>query len=484
MKDKRNIEDIFRARFDVSVGEYQGWNEPHEIVWERIDSHLDEKDNRRRRKFLYFLFVVGALFFLVLFLAAELKGSKESLLLTENVCQVEAMSNVVPVSKSNQTHLHSVKSGPKVVSMFGEEEAKHGWPKSILKAPLVDRSAGDQDGDFIEKKEIEHKNNSSKFGDLQQDQMTLVAQGANTVPEHSRNSLFSRTREIGAIGIPTLNSNVKAKVKFSIPANTLRPFDFEIARTRPSLTIVFGAALSHLRASGIQDELLTELIDREYGKFGMSLDLFYSFPISQSINFSTGLGVQSHLFSTEYDLLLSYDSKHETKDGGQGHIDFEHSLPTAFGNTDTSLRLSRKRSFEMLNEADVQLDFDTQHKFVSISIPTRLSRKWGSVSSYLEVGLLLRPTYIIHVKSSILQVNSHHSEIGATRHQSHSSYDDLRRWNLTYGMDINYRFPITKNGGLQIGLNMQNMLLDYYKRGEYFTRATSFGIFCGYSHSL
>ena len=249
-------------------------------------------------------------------------------------------------------------------------------------------------------------------------------------------------------------------------------------------SVLPNIAVGMLNSKGNQETALSELIDKEYGNCGIGIDVVYNTPISSSFDFSLGFGLESFNFSTEYDIQLPYKIEDEMTNGGVGYIDFEHSLPTAFGNTDTSLRLSRARTSDILDEPSVDLDFNTNHNFIVLSLPLGLSYKFNQKRSFFTLGLKVRPIYILNAHSSIRSVFSYHSAIDAVNNVSTSSYEDLRKLNVGVGFDLGYNLFLSERSGLNFNVGVQDYLLDFYSVGDFSSSVRKINMGMGFFYSM
>ena len=490
MKDTNNIENSFRDRFDSNSIQNEGWNNPRGIVWEKIEEKIFDK-KRNRFGFLPFILVS----FLAMTLISTFYLYSQNLEL-KNVIE-KASTNKEANITSKEPHASSLLVVPKE----GQAESANFINKT--QNEIANSSIG-FDNNIVSNNTPIDKLINSKSGKVKKKMITSpmevsnvkstlangLEEGSNNFKNENTsynyeviNSNISLQREVqGVSSLASINNYLDYEREVNSPKIILLKKEEEVRR--PYLSFLPNIAVGLLQTKGSQETALTELIDKEYGNTGVGFDFLYTIPINKSIDVSMGLGIESTNFSTEYDITLPYMTEDETVDGEKAYIDFEHSLPTAFGNTDTALRLSRKRASDVLNESNVNLDFNTQHNFVSLALPIGLKYRFGSNKSFFNLGLSARPTYILNANSSIQSVISHHSGIDAINNESISTYSNVRKLNVGLGVEIGYNMFLTEKSGLNINLSLHDYLFDFYQVNDFSSSVRKAGISIGYLHAF
>jgi hypothetical protein len=250
------------------------------------------------------------------------------------------------------------------------------------------------------------------------------------------------------------------------------------------VSISGGIMGSNLIKKGNQTSALTELIDREYAKLGSIVEVKYTTAISEKLSLSAGLGLLNQEFITGYNITLPYQLGDEIVENGIGHIDFEHSLPTSFGNTDTELRLRRVNADEQFEDENVNIDFDTKHRFLSLNSPLSIDYLSTSLHLGFYFGVDFVPSYIISSRSGISSVVSQHNKIESVNNTSTSDYNDLKKINLALGGHIGYRYPITKNSGLEVSAKYLRNLNSYFSTDSFSSQSQGVQFTAGYFFRL
>ncbi len=111
----------------------------------------------------------------------------------------------------------------------------------------------------------------------------------------------------------------------------------------------------------------------------------------------------------------------------------------------------------------------------------RLSYVLGDGPSFFNIGLAVRPTYIVHANSSIQYVFSHHSGIDAVNNTSVSTYSDIRRFNASIGINLGYHLAINETNGIDINLGFEDFLMDFYETNNFSSTVQKIGISAGYA---
>ncbi|MDF1694324.1 MAG: outer membrane beta-barrel protein [Saprospiraceae bacterium] len=473
MNNKEDIEKYINQKFDPGSIKNEGWNDPSDKVWENVEQELFAK-KRSRFGFIPFVlinFLLVSLLFTgyLYFQNADLKKEIVELKSSENLKVLPSTTKETKVPQSvNQSN--SIKLLESTSSISTNDVNQN----PILSFPPKKYSnytkLKNQDFVLNNRGKVEKINSETNGRSKEQSLASNVETDVRKIQKT----------------LPNLNSKLKPLVfrRNRIILYPINTKDEQTTKPKPYFAVLPIVSQGILNTNGVQTSALTELIDKEYGNFGVGLDIIFSQPISNSFDFSVGLGIESTSYTTEYDITLPYDVSQEIIEGNLGYIDFAHSLPTAFGNTETELRLSRTRNSLQLEESNVNLDFNTNHKFFSVSIPIGLNYRLGNEKSFFNFGLVARPQYISFASSSIRFVQSNHSEIDAVNNTSFSSYSDINRFNVSIGLQAGYNFSITNKSGLFFNITAQGQLINMYSANNYSTTAQRLGVTVGYTYSL
>lgn len=469
--NKKSIGD----RFDGSSIKNEGWNMPNESVWRKIEKDL-YADKKTRYGFTFLVMITLLLLLIALsgYLYIQNKQLQDALQNSTFVIQDD-------LNKTRQSKKLIVKNDePEVSSNF----ALHQTSDEILESK-TDKSSSALD--------LELTNVSVMPPSIGVDQMNsklLQDQHPGLLLENTRerineNDLNIKPEVNRLTSIEPIVSSIKMlemNERFVIP----KKIELIEKRGLRKLKVSFlpFIASTILTRNGSQQTPLTELIDTEYGNAGFGLDIMVRKPITGSIDFTFGIGLDRMNFTTEYDLTLQYSKDEEIIDGEYGFIDFEHSLPTAFGNTETELRLNRVRNSSVVDEPSVGLDFNTNHNFYTISLPVGLMYNFGSSESHFIAGMYARSSYILIANSSIRSVYSHHSEIDAINTGSKSIYEDIDRFNLSLGFQFGYQKIFSNRSSLNFLLDYQNSLFPIFSTSNYSTTIQRVGFSVGYTYSI
>lgn len=478
MSKNDNIERTFQDKFEPKNVSDMGWNSPSDRVWEKVESRLN-KNEKKPFGFLSYILASGLLISLIGlgYIANEnsnLSTELNALQIELNDCAdhsnnaiindydnmkspLESGLNVLPLSNTSQDldlssgGLSSGKIKPqsgvsptstsKTISNIIHPEDKsitevkskliEGLPEGFLSVELVEKS---------------------------RDQIWIQALASVA----TKNEISYQNTSIINVG----------NMDIIQPISKLQPNSF--------ISLSGGAIANSLISNGSQMSALTELIDREYAKLGSVFEIKYVTGISDQWSLSSGIGILNQSFITEYDITLPYDVSAEKLHNGQGYIDFEHSLPTSFGNTDTELRLRRSDADQVLEEENVNIDFDTKHRFISLSAPLSLDYLTGTLESGFYLGLDVIPSYIVSARSGISSVISRHSEVESINNTSFSTYENLQKWNLQVGGHLGYRYSLTEGSGIDLSAKYVQNLNSYFSTDSFSSRSQGVQLSAGY----
>lgn len=484
MSNNDNIEGTFRDNFNTDNLSNEGWNVPSDMVWDRIENDLGKRDKPLLRYLLPIL--ASGLFFLfggmgyLMYQNNNLANHVNDVLFELENCgnQSSDKQNINPPNV--QSHSKEI-----IISL-----------DEISKSKIVEIGSTQFEDTELEKY-IEPINVAEKLNSKQR----YINQSSEIVPDGIFKNLIndngvSKIDEFSK-GYKWITINKKRhlyfleklpqKESYLISGTSYMPFlqpdiIFSIADIPPDFFVSISAGIigSSLISKGSQMTALTELIDREYAKLGSIIDVKYTSMISGKWSASGGIGLSRQQFITEYDITLPYKIGEEIRENGIGHIDFEHSLPTSFGCTDTELRLRRSNTDLPLEEENVNIDFDTKHRFLSLLAPISIDYIVLELNSGFNIGLDFIPSYIISANSGISSVVSQHSRIESVNNDSSSNYSELQKINLALGGHVGYRYPITKSSGLEFNAKYTRNLKSYFSSDSFSSQSSGVQLSAGY----
>lgn len=458
MSNNDNIEQNFRDAFDPESISNQGWNDPSDSVWAKINSDLSEKEPS---KFGYgfFILLTGLLLSLLsvgylIYQNNNLNDQLEGITIELENCSYNASAD----------NIHSPKSTIQRPRSISDKD---------VTAPLIDNAVTGALSTKTSKKTNRSKHDSSKNKKEINSSLSVLKNEAYIKPQQLLSAYTSESYNTPKSRIYNVPTTTKPEIPLStnslininplvspililnesseIDLPSIKIIESTKARTpRSIITISGGMSNSMLRTNGSHNTVASELIDQEYANLGSLLEAKYTTSVSDRWSLSACLGISHQSYVTEYDISLPYEISKEIIENGAGHIDFEHSLPTSFGNTDTQLTLLRSSADQPLNETIVDIDFDTKHQFLSLQAPMSVDYIIQDISSGFFVGVDLIPSYILSAKSGISSVVSNHSDIESVNNSSTSAYESLQRLNLAVGGHIGYRLPITEQSGVEL----------------------------------
>ncbi len=491
MNNNDNIEQNFKNAFDPKSISNQGWNDPSDSLWSRIDTELSQKESSRFG-YGYFLLATGILLSLLCIsylvyqnnvLQTQLHEVKEELEnyddSSNDILKTQNISNYnLPLQGNLEPSVASKIDG---ISTTNQKKTT-ATQNNILRSKTS--NLANQNSQEISKKIIENKKiNTSQLSNFYHlatekfSQAETIKQG-----EFSKNAILQKEKDrviiINRLETPLILPLLKRKKEI---ITTYQNAKSNIEDPIKSIVTVSGGIVSNnLLTNGRQITPATEFIDQEYANLGAVLEIKYSKPLSNNWSLGTGIAISQQSYVTEYNISLPYDLSKELVQDGAGRIDFEHSLPTSFGNTDTELTLLRSNTNQPLDENIVDLDFDTKHQFISLQAPISLDYLLQDVSRGFFAGIDVIPSYILSARSGISSVVSHHSEIQSINNASTSEYASLQRLNLALGAHIGYRLPISKISGIELGGRYTRNMNSYFEDNGFTSNSHGLQFSAGY----
>lgn len=485
MKKLDNIEDGFKDKFDHNNVTNEGWNAPSDNIWNKIDSELSEESEESRGYVYYMILSIICVSFLGLVVFYNFNDSSKA------VKEVNQITKPFIENQSSQNLTENSIISPSDLQSTLETEKKQKFTTTI---------ESNSNSRYYSQTEFSNKNKKSQastilpksrnIGSEINRKPNIIASSINYADNSittEKISISNSSRNL--VSIPTLERlNPELEKQFrALPQMTLTGSIIPLKKessNRSYVSINARIGIVDLHNSGSQETALSELIDDEYGSQDLQLSIQYGRQVSSKINVSFGISIRKQSFVTEYDVTLPYDTNQEIIENGSAYIDFEHSLPTSFGNTDTGLRLLRTRASEPLMESDVKLDFDTEHSFSIISLPLKVNYQFSNHLPGLSLGFIAAPSYIIGAKSGIHSAISQHSDILSTNNHSTSDYKTLTKANLNVGVDLNYNFSISKSNSIGFSLGYWQNVNSHFSTDNFSSRMSGVTLGVEYLYSF
>ncbi len=491
MSNSDNIERAFQDKFDSDSVSDQGWNKPRDIVWDKIEQDLIKRD-KNRFGLPFFLLLAGLLISLV-GLGYVLDQNNN---LTKQIDEIRIdletcanKNNIEPTkpiqNEGNLVTASSTDSEDEMLILNQKKDDLKIIKSSVSAAKKVKRKIAQKQELNIQNKFI---NNVSP---------TYLTAAKNSYKDKIKNSVKTNETSVSKTAAKGSNKIKRENQILSSIAQREIVLKMERARVRyPNvadfvstndnieplslISITGGIMGSKLVNKGNQVSALSEFIDDEYAKLGSVVEVKYTTAVAKKWSLSGGLGLANQEYVTEYDLTLPYAAVDEVIENGIGYIDFEHSLPTSFGNTNTELRLRRADTNQSIEEESVKIDFDTKHRFLSLTAPISIDYLGSDLHSGFFVGLDFIPSYILSARSGISSVLSRHSEIESVNNESKSDYDELEKFNVALGIHAGYRYALSQKSGLEFGASYLQNVNSYFSSQSFSSRSHGIQLSAGY----
>lgn len=497
MRSLDNIQNSFADRFDPQNLENEGWNEPSDAIWDQIETTLDDSDEEPRVFGLYILltcFIVSLVGIGILvnqnnILKDNLLMANQKLDSTIDQISIFKMDDNYSVKESKNQNTTAIANEKNDKLPLEENERIETSKESRINIP--------------ELRTVKTKSNVYKVREDNYSEVFIADSDSNVKQEYRPiGEEVSLIKSSGVLASANQNSLNDSKEKSFIQIEAIKSISFDLKTVHSAheylgllpivepirqnvlagAFLVFGieSSIVQLDKTGFQESALSELIDREFGDEYISISAEYGKSISSQWSITAGLELNRQSFITEYDITLPYDVGQEIVENGVGYIDFEHSLPTSFGNTDTGFRLVRRNADAPLEEENVSIDFDTKHTFVSVHTPINMNYHLISPSEGLFIGVEAAPFYILDARSGIESVVSQHSEILSINSESKSDYNTLTRANVRVGLNLGYRLPVFQNSGVELDLGYSQNLRPHFATNNFSSQLSGINFKAGY----
>jgi len=473
-----NINKIFQEAFNSDDLPKEDWNTPNQDVWDSISAELDEDNSK---PITPWMIVSGILFLLVLILGGKIYSDNQKL--NRLSTQIEACAENQNMSNLNYSN----------TTLDTESN-------ELSKTQLTNLQSNNQKTQFTS------TINTSKY---QQHQKSFIPQN-HPMQDAVSNNYFVKSKindESLSTKIQTRNKGFEissdvAKSQFNLPllfaslphlksiiSNPELNPNFNIIKPKNHQhhsTFIYASAgfiTGGLRNIGKLNESLNELIDQEYLRSGYAFDFGFKKQLTPNLYFTTSIGASKMQYITAYDVTLPYDITSEsTNENGDGQIDFEHSLPTSFGNIDTEVSLVRPRN-STNTETGVLLDYDVSSNFTFVNAFLGLEYQFDFLSG-LYAGASVSPSYLIDHTSNVYQSLSHHQTIHTTDNHASSDYEELQKWLWGGSINLGYNLPITSKGFLGLEGRYNYYFTPHYTSTGYESHIENYGLRLIYTRAL
>lgn len=463
MEDK-NFEKYFRQQFQKNIPS-DTWNTPSDAVWDNIEQQMGHQKSRK-----------GLLFFLILgsFL---LLGSLGILLWTyhQNKILIQQLQEEL-----RDCQVYSATSGPeteKIVLPSDNQNAVNFIP-DISKYEFSEKNI-EPSHSFSRLKSVKTENLESQFSIPQENTIASVL-----IPDknkefeseyiHSLRNSLENYRDITQYTylIPLLYpeplTSQKKNLLFPKIAH-VHSFDRsrDFSDKRIELGLTSGLLTWQNRSRGDIDNALNEIMIHERISPSASIGAFFEYHLNDKWSIGSGLNYFSREMTTIYHVDLEYDSRNEMLNGDEYENTFEHSLPTGWGNVNTTLVLSRVLSSPLSGNSFVPVDMSIRHRVHSAEVPIvfHYSPNGKEKGPFFRAGI--HTEWIWREGSTHMTSQSHHSII--KEKDAHSSFDtkQINNWLVSATLGAGWKMNLKNNVGLRVlaeyGLGLNPMVrIDSY----------------------
>jgi hypothetical protein len=503
-KHHNNLESFFRNKIHSAEksGLKQDWNEPDFDMWDRIESGLPEKREKRRFVFPWLfafliLFIASWLFFQNRSLQKEL-GQQNALEVTEsdrafsdnqapsknnsnpttaeippgNINQIqnsESVNNlptILPIESENDRSLPGENNIASFTDLKSEERQleyhksifitgtllQSNNPEKFNSTQFIDTSHKAADPDFI------LKSDSKK--DLEKN--ALIGPSYPLVTDSRTTPIIDKSIiEIPAI--PSLEIAMTDRPReLNIPIMTPGEVFIEpvTRQQKMKVSVAYASAYSGLKNSSAYANSPEFRGIEDLNVWSNAISVTLSKKISENINITAGIRYGAYQYQTAYYVALPYDPLSEIE-GLDGNFtsDFEHSFPSPIGLVNANFGLLRLGEDEIPAQTIMDIDLHARHQLKLLEFPVGIEKKF-SLNRKMNItsGVAAIPTLIINSSSSAHAFQSHLAAI----HHRYSAFeqqaDTYNHLFLTAAIMAGIDYQITPeislflNGGYEIGL--------------------------------
>ncbi len=440
--DNNNFERFFNEQFSKDIPK-QSWNTPSESVWENIENQLDKP---KRRQWVLPLFLLGTALVIGAMAILLINNYKKSQL-------IEHLSGELLVCKSLSTEeVHNINENKAAVAVINNNYQTNESSSEIKENKInIDRFQAT----VSSVKRLGNNNSvlvsSPIYGgslpNISRDEpATLISE--EIVYNHNH---IPNQREIFDIELlPTKNNgpvHKKEGYKYKL-LHTINTNEIEHLNNLPSsleLGMTSGFISWQSRKKGQLSNPLNEILKHE----DISNSSFVGFGLNYNWGnkwaFNLGLNYFSRQLVTQYSVNLPYDTKTEISNGIDIENSFDHSLPTGWGNVNTTLILSRSMTSQLPNNVSVPIDMSVYHQMRSLEAPLKIQFfPWGPKKGwFLNTGLSTE--WIMSTGKTKMESWSSHNIIKEKNTESTFDNKQINHWLVSSSFGAGWKKSITKN---------------------------------------
>jgi len=440
--DNKNLENFFREQFLKEISN-QGWNTPSNSVWENIENHLDKP---KQRQWVIPIVILGL---------TLLMGSMAYLLVNDyrKSRLIDQLNNELIVCKSlsndemdgiqeNSALLAIAKSSDQNSEMLSPLNENKG---SIVRSKL--KFDSDRRYDIIKSNSMASPLNVANYPYKNPtDNSTFV----NNESESNVNQINGLREVFDIEPLPTKSSTsieiaYKKNFKLSYAINNIEIENLNIKPGSLEIGITSGLISWQSRKSGQLNNPLNEILTQEGISNSAFLGLNMNYNVNKKWSLNFGVNYFARQLNTQYSVDLPYDTNTEINTGQDIENSFDHSLPTGFGNVNTTLILSRAISSQLSSDVKVPIDMNIQHHMRSFEAPLRIQFfPWGQEKGWF-VNTGLSTEWIWSTGETKMTARSGHNII--REKHSLSSFDDqqINHWLFSSSVGAGWKKSLNKN---------------------------------------
>jgi hypothetical protein len=504
-KHHKNLESFFRNKIHSAEksGLKQDWNEPDPDMWDRIESGLPEKREKRRFVFPWLfasliLFVASWLFFQNRSLQRELaqrnalEVAESDRAISDNQSSSKTNSNLtiaeIPHGSKNQNQNSESEKNPPSFLTFESEKDKTSLAEKTT-ASFTDLRSEEKQLEsqkstlktvtLIQSKKSE-KLNSTQLSDaspnasdpdfiLPSDSIIAPEKNVEITPSYilvpdSKSAPIIDKSIIEIPAIPTLKTDLPDRLRiFSIPTMTPGEIFTEPVKRQQKIkfSIAYSPAYSGLKNSSAYANSPEFRGIEDLNVWSNALSVTVSKGINENLNITAGIRYGTYQYQTAYYVALPYDPLSEVE-GADGNFtsDFQHSFPSPIGLVNANFGLLRLGEDEIPAQTIMDIDLHARHQLKLLEFPVGVEKKFSLNRRKIKLtsGVAAIPSIILNSSSSAHAFQSHlaaiHHRYSAFEQQA-DTYNHLFLAASVYaGVDyqITPEISFFLNGGYEIGL--------------------------------
>lgn len=505
-KNHNKLESFFRNKIHSAEksGLKQDWNEPDLDMWDRIESGLPEKKEKRRFVFPWLfaflvLIIAGWLFLQNRSLQKELT-QREALDLKENdqalsdnqehaKINSDLTSDEIHGGLINQTSNHeSAKKSPSSLPLKSESDGKKLIAENTIASFTdlkseerpIETQSSDTNSSKLAKSDNEERSNSNQMivvspstsdpdfilsskQDVDSVKNIPFADSYPPITDDSKTTHNINKTVIKTTRIPSLEIAISDRPRdLGIPKMTPGEIFIEPVKKQQKLnfSIAYAPAYSGLKNSSAYAKSPEFRGIEDLNLWSHAVSVGVSKEISEGINMTAGIRYGAYQYQTAYYVSLPYDPLSETE-GADGNFtsDFQHSFPSPIGEVQANFGLLRLGVDEIPIQTIMDIDLHARHQLNLLELPIGVEKRF-SLNRKINInsGVAAIPTLILKASSSAHAFQSHlaaiHHRYSAFEQQSDTYNHLFLAAAIQLGVDyeITPKISFFLKGGYEIGL--------------------------------